>query len=177
MRLFNEVVLQVELVRGGRERAVTAANRVEYIHAVANYRLCAQIQAATDAFRRGLTEVAEPEWVRPLCRSPAGSACRAAISWTHLCTSMDDPSSHLGKEFFAVGAASTKLAMRPVRVRQIGGAQVRMFNEEELQALVAGQDEKGFSLADLRAHATYANGYAPDHPTIAALWQAGPNLL
>lgn len=54
---------QVELVPGGRERPVTAGNRLEYIHRVANFRLNAQIKRGADAFQRGLEEVIAREWV------------------------------------------------------------------------------------------------------------------
>lgn len=53
---------QVELVPGGIDRAVTAANRIEYIHRVANYRLNVQIRAAAEAFRAGLELVVSRNW-------------------------------------------------------------------------------------------------------------------
>jgi hypothetical protein len=37
---------------------VTAGNRLEYIHRVANYRLNAQIKRGADAFQRGLVRAA-----------------------------------------------------------------------------------------------------------------------
>lgn len=55
---------QVELVPGGQHRAVTASNRREYIMRVANFRLNAQIRAASTAFRAGLEAVIERAWIR-----------------------------------------------------------------------------------------------------------------
>ena len=54
---------QVELVPGGRERPVTAGNRLEYVHRVANFRLNAQIKRGADAFGRGLEEVIARDWI------------------------------------------------------------------------------------------------------------------
>lgn len=49
---------------GGQHRAVTASNRREYIMRVANFRLNAQIRAASTAFRSGLEAVIERAWIR-----------------------------------------------------------------------------------------------------------------
>lgn len=54
---------QVELLPGGRDRAVTNGNRLEYIHRVANFRLNVQIKRATDAFRSGLEDVIARDWI------------------------------------------------------------------------------------------------------------------
>ena len=84
---------QVELVPGGRERPVTAGNRLEYIHRVANFRLNTQIKRPADAFQRGLEEVIAREWValfnegelQVACSgcppAPTGPACRSPHTW------------------------------------------------------------------------------------------------
>ena len=54
---------QVELVPNGRNRPVTNTNKVEYVHRVANHRLNVQIRAATSAFRHGLEDIIERDWL------------------------------------------------------------------------------------------------------------------
>lgn len=57
--------MQVPLVPGGQDKAVTNANRVDYIYRVANYRLNnEQMQAACNAFRSGLLSVVRDQWLR-----------------------------------------------------------------------------------------------------------------
>lgn len=100
---------------GGRDRPVTAGNRVEYIHRVANHRLNVQIRGAAEAFRGGLELVVAREWTA-------------------------------------------------------------MFNEGELQMLVAGGEGEGLDIGDLRAHVNYAGGYHEEHPVIHDLWEVRPVL-
>ena len=47
---------------------------------------------------------------------------------------------------------------------------LRMFQPRELQSLICGSDEK-FSVADLRASATYGGGYHPSQPYVQWFWQ------
>ncbi len=54
---------QVELVKGGKDVAVTDENKLEYIHRVADYRLNVQLRGPAGAFRRGFTSVVAPDWV------------------------------------------------------------------------------------------------------------------
>ncbi|XP_074640383.1 ubiquitin-protein ligase E3C-like [Tubulanus polymorphus] len=53
-----------ELVPGGSDIPVTNINRIEYIHRVADYRLNRQIRAQSNAFRQGLADVVNLEWLR-----------------------------------------------------------------------------------------------------------------
>ncbi|XP_045771011.1 ubiquitin-protein ligase E3C [Maniola jurtina] len=53
-----------ELKPGGANIPVTAENRIEYIHLVADYKLNRQIRAQCNAFKRGLTSVVNAEWLR-----------------------------------------------------------------------------------------------------------------
>ncbi|XP_013415236.1 ubiquitin-protein ligase E3C [Lingula anatina] len=53
-----------ELKPGGRNIPVTSSNRIEYIHLMADYRLNRQIRAHTHAFRSGLADVINLEWLR-----------------------------------------------------------------------------------------------------------------
>ena len=55
--------MQVELIRGGKDVAVTNENKLEYIHRVADYRLNVQLRGPASAFRRGFTSVVQPDWV------------------------------------------------------------------------------------------------------------------
>ena len=52
-----------------------------------------------------------------------------------------------------------------------------MFNEEELQMLVAGIQTHGLDISDLMKHVQFGNGYTADHPTIQLLWQASNSLI
>jgi len=60
---YGETV-ETELIRGGKDVAVTGRNRMEYALRVANYRLNRQIKAECDAFLKGLGEVINLEWLR-----------------------------------------------------------------------------------------------------------------
>ncbi|CAG9581613.1 unnamed protein product [Danaus chrysippus] len=53
-----------ELKPGGANIPVTAENRIEYIHLVADYKLNRQIRSQCIAFKRGLTSVVNAEWLR-----------------------------------------------------------------------------------------------------------------
>lgn len=53
----------VQLVPGGADVKVTAANRAEYILRLAHYRLNSQLRGACDAFLRGFSQVVPREWV------------------------------------------------------------------------------------------------------------------
>jgi ubiquitin-protein ligase E3 C len=52
----------VDLVPGGRDVAVTAANALRYIHLMANHRLNTQIKPQSAAFLRGF-QVHTTPWV------------------------------------------------------------------------------------------------------------------
>mmetsp|Transcript_20968 Transcript_20968/g.57572 ORF Transcript_20968/g.57572 Transcript_20968/m.57572 type:complete len:464 (-) Transcript_20968:476-1867(-) len=53
----------VQLVPGGADVRVTAANRAEYILRLAHYRLNSQLRGACDAFLRGFSQVVPREWI------------------------------------------------------------------------------------------------------------------
>ncbi|XP_072172763.1 ubiquitin-protein ligase E3C-like [Diadema setosum] len=53
-----------ELKPGGGEIPVTAANRIEYIHLMADFRLNKQIRPHILSFRQGLADVIDLEWLR-----------------------------------------------------------------------------------------------------------------
>ncbi|RWS07895.1 ubiquitin-protein ligase E3C-like protein [Dinothrombium tinctorium] len=57
----NEVV---ELKPGGSNIPVTAQNRIEYIHLMADYRLNKQIRNQCLAFKQGLANVIDLDWIR-----------------------------------------------------------------------------------------------------------------
>ncbi|XP_035270811.1 ubiquitin-protein ligase E3C isoform X1 [Anguilla anguilla] len=54
----------VELKPGGKDIPVSTANRIAYIHLVADYRLNKQIRPHCLAFRKGLANVVNLEWLR-----------------------------------------------------------------------------------------------------------------
>lgn len=63
--LKTVVLIQVvELKPGGKDIPVTTANRIAYIHLVADYRLNKQIRPHCLAFRQGLANVVNLEWLR-----------------------------------------------------------------------------------------------------------------
>lgn len=53
----------VELVPGGKDIAVTNDNRIQYIFYMANYRLNVQIARQCEAFRRGIADVVDLDWL------------------------------------------------------------------------------------------------------------------
>ncbi|XP_063962252.1 ubiquitin-protein ligase E3C-like [Lytechinus pictus] len=53
-----------DLKPGGSEIPVTASNRIEYIHLMADFRLNKQIRPQILAFRQGLSDVIDLEWLR-----------------------------------------------------------------------------------------------------------------
>ncbi|XP_027070608.2 E3 ubiquitin-protein ligase UPL7 [Coffea arabica] len=54
----------VELKPGGKDICVTNENKLQYIHAVADYKLNRQILPFSNAFCRGLTDLVSPSWLR-----------------------------------------------------------------------------------------------------------------
>eukprot|EP00300_Choanocystis_sp_HF-7_P028766 c34704_g1_i1.p1 GENE.c34704_g1_i1~~c34704_g1_i1.p1 ORF type:complete len:374 (+),score=61.05 c34704_g1_i1:124-1122(+) len=60
--LFGESVH--ELVPGGAGVAVTAANKMHYVYAVANWRLNGEISAQVAAFRRGFASMVPTRWLQ-----------------------------------------------------------------------------------------------------------------
>jgi hypothetical protein len=54
----------VDLKDGGRCVAVTAENRIEYVHLMADYRLNAQVSKQTKAVLHGMHAVVPPGWLR-----------------------------------------------------------------------------------------------------------------
>lgn len=53
-----------ELVHDGSNVPVTRANRIEYIHRVARYRLDFQIRRQSEAFLAGVSDLINPRWLR-----------------------------------------------------------------------------------------------------------------
>eukprot|EP00795_Rhopilema_esculentum_P004622 gene4622-20896_t len=65
--VINEELGNVEvedLKPGGRDILVTSSNKIEYIHLMADYRLNKQIRAQCNAFRAGLSDVINIEWLQ-----------------------------------------------------------------------------------------------------------------
>ncbi|XP_015782602.1 ubiquitin-protein ligase E3C [Tetranychus urticae] len=54
----------IELRPGGANIQVTAQNRIEYIHLMADYRLNKQIRSQCSAFKQGLADVIDLDWIR-----------------------------------------------------------------------------------------------------------------
>lgn len=54
----------IELKPGGDKITVTAQNRIEYIHLMADYRLNKQIRLHCAAFKQGLADVLDLDWLR-----------------------------------------------------------------------------------------------------------------
>lgn len=54
----------VELKPGGSKIPVTRENKIEYVHLVADYRLNKQIRAQCAAFKRGLAQLVDLDWLR-----------------------------------------------------------------------------------------------------------------
>ncbi|KAK3800090.1 hypothetical protein RRG08_015057 [Elysia crispata] len=60
---FGETKIE-ELKPGGRNIPVTGDNRIEYIHLMADYRINKQIRPHCNAFRRGMNDVIQLEWLQ-----------------------------------------------------------------------------------------------------------------
>lgn len=67
----------VELKPGGKDIPVTTANRIAYIHLVADYRLNKQIRPHCLAFRQGLANVVNLEWLRMFDQQELQVRCTA----------------------------------------------------------------------------------------------------
>ena len=55
---------EIELKPGGKNMQVTASNRIEYIHLMADYRLNKQIRVHCAAFKQGMANVIDLDWIR-----------------------------------------------------------------------------------------------------------------
>uniref|UniRef100_A0A2C9KEQ7 Ubiquitin-protein ligase E3C n=1 Tax=Biomphalaria glabrata TaxID=6526 RepID=A0A2C9KEQ7_BIOGL len=60
---FGETKVE-ELKPGGRNIQVTDSNKIEYIHLMADYRINKQIRPHCNAFRRGMNDVIQLEWLQ-----------------------------------------------------------------------------------------------------------------
>ncbi|XP_028823634.1 ubiquitin-protein ligase E3C [Denticeps clupeoides] len=76
----------VELKPGGKDIPVTTANRIAYIHLVADYRLNKQIRPHCLAFRQGLANVVNLEWLRMFDQQEM----QVLISGAHVPISIED---------------------------------------------------------------------------------------
>ncbi|VVD01449.1 ubiquitin-protein ligase E3C [Leptidea sinapis] len=75
-----------DLKPGGSNIPVTAENRIEYIHLIADFKLNRQIRAQCVAFKRGLTSVINSEWLRMFsCRE-----LQRLISGAEVAIDLDD---------------------------------------------------------------------------------------
>ncbi|XP_065855485.1 E3 ubiquitin-protein ligase UPL7 isoform X2 [Euphorbia lathyris] len=54
----------IELKPGGRDVCVTNENKMQYVHAMADYKLNRQILPFSNAFYRGLTDLISPSWLK-----------------------------------------------------------------------------------------------------------------
>ncbi|GMI80949.1 ubiquitin-protein ligase 7 [Hibiscus trionum] len=54
----------IELKPGGKDVCVTNANKMQYVHAMADYKLNRQILPFSNAFYRGLTDLISPYWLK-----------------------------------------------------------------------------------------------------------------
>ncbi|CAN1860378.1 E3 ubiquitin-protein ligase UPL7 [Linum perenne] len=54
----------IELKPGGKDISVTNENKMQYVHAMADYKLNRQILAFSNAFYRGLTDLISPSWLK-----------------------------------------------------------------------------------------------------------------
>ncbi|KAK9429659.1 hypothetical protein V1505DRAFT_329875 [Lipomyces doorenjongii] len=61
--ITNSHNLTVDLIRDGAHVAVTAANRLQYIHEVANYKLNKELYRQTQAFLFGMNDLLSPTWL------------------------------------------------------------------------------------------------------------------
>lgn len=86
MKLWSHTSLTqvVELKPGGKDIPVTTANRIAYIHLVADYRLNKQIRPHCLAFRQGLANVVNLEWLRMFDQQEIQVPCSRQKPGTHL---------------------------------------------------------------------------------------------
>ncbi|WOH06132.1 hypothetical protein DCAR_0625555 [Daucus carota subsp. sativus] len=54
----------IELKPGGKDMCVTNENKLQYIHAMADYKLNRQVRYLSNAFYRGLTDLISPSWLK-----------------------------------------------------------------------------------------------------------------
>ncbi|KAI9172891.1 ubiquitin-protein ligase (E3) [Blastocladiella emersonii ATCC 22665] len=68
----------IELIRGGAQVPVTAANRIKYVYQVANFKLNTSIHRQCAAFLHGLSELVRPEWLRLFSQVELGNLMSGA---------------------------------------------------------------------------------------------------
>jgi len=54
---------EIDLVSGGSKLEVTNRNKLEYVERVANHLLVRRLRPASEAFRKGLAEIIDPNWL------------------------------------------------------------------------------------------------------------------
>ncbi|KAK3010125.1 hypothetical protein RJ639_010724 [Escallonia herrerae] len=54
----------IELKPGGKDICVTNENKLQYVHAIADYKLNRQVLPLANAFYRGLTDLISPSWLK-----------------------------------------------------------------------------------------------------------------
>ncbi|KAJ1378322.1 HECT, E3 ligase catalytic domain [Sesbania bispinosa] len=62
--LYRNLMHMVELKSGGKDISVTNENKMQYIHAIADYKLNQQMLPFSNAFYRGLTDLISPSWLK-----------------------------------------------------------------------------------------------------------------
>lgn len=87
-----------ELKAGGANIPVTAENRIEYIHLVAEWKLSRQVQTQVSTIRHGLSTVISLAWLRIFC----ARELRLLISGTESPVDVNDlrNNTNYGGEYF-----------------------------------------------------------------------------
>ena len=69
-----------ELKSGGRDIPVTNSNKIEYIHLMADYKINKQIRQHCMAFRQGMADLINLEWLRMFDHHEL-SKCHTVLSY------------------------------------------------------------------------------------------------
>ncbi|KAH9605964.1 hypothetical protein KSS87_020716 [Heliosperma pusillum] len=92
----------IELKTGGKDTNVTNDNKLQYIHAIADYKLNRQIRPLSNAFYRGLTDLISPSWLK-LFNASEFNQVKTTITTTVVWVTLEDSLSTLALEFVSAG--------------------------------------------------------------------------
>ncbi|KAK2865818.1 hypothetical protein Q7C36_001874 [Tachysurus vachellii] len=140
----------VELKPGGKDIPVTKANRIAYILLVADYWLNKQIRAHCLAFRQGLANVLNLEWLRMFDQQEIQVLLNRAHTHTHTHTAFLFSTRNLIYQKSSIHFESFFVCVHV------------------LTDLIC--------LDDLKKFTNYSGGYSPNHPVIKIFWDVVENF-
>lgn len=179
-----------ELCPGGDDVAVTSANKLLYVHLVADWHLNRRLGKPATSFASGLNQVGRhacvcvklPSLLLALLRLRLRQQCA-----TRLCPRLSVMLLHLRQlqklSEATLNMSKISIGIQPILLlslshicvikQVISSAWLRLFNPKEVNELLSGGEGGGMDAEDMRAHAIYSGGYGPDSSTVKLFWKVG----